>query len=416
MNDQSSPAARRRFPWRSLAVLIVVGIVGAAWWSTRGSAPPADAGTGAKAGSAPRPALSVALVAPRREDWPRTLAAQGNIAAWQEAAVGAELSGFRVTSVLVNVGDRVRKGQTLATVNPETVAADVAQARASVAEAEAVLAEARANAARSRDLAAKGFVSPQAATQTATLEQTAAARLAAARARLQAEEVRLSQTRVVAPDDGTISARTATVGSLAQPGQEMFRLIRGNRLEWRAEVTSSELARLAPGMRANVLLPTGAEVRGTVRTIAPTVDAQTRNAIVYVDLPVDDANPSRAGMFARGEFELGRADAISLPQTAVVQRDGFSYAFLVGPDGRVAQTRIGVGRRAGDRVEVTEGLAADARVVASGAGFLSDGDLVRVVSGAPAAPTAPGATAAAAAPPAAQGSAPASTRAPAAQR
>jgi RND family efflux transporter MFP subunit len=416
MNGASSPAAGRRIPWRTLAVLVAAGIAGVAWWSTRGSVPSAGAGTSAPVASAPRPALSVALVAPRREDWPRTLAAQGNIAAWQEAAVGAELSGFRVTTVLVNVGDRVRKGQTLATVNPETVAADVAQARAAVAEAEAVLAEARANAARSRDLAAKGFVSPQAATQTATLEQTAAARLAAARARLQAEEVRLSQTRVIAPDDGTISARTATVGSLAQPGQEMFRLIRGNRLEWRAEVTSGELARLAQGMRANVRLPTGAEVRGTVRTIAPTVDAQTRNAIVYVDLPVDDANPARAGMFARGEFELGRADAISLPQTAVVQRDGFSYAFLVGPDGRVAQTRIGVGRRVGDRVEVTEGLAADARVVASGAGFLSDGDLVRVVPGAPAATAAAGATAAAAAPPAAPGGAQAPTRAPAAQR
>jgi RND family efflux transporter MFP subunit len=299
------------------------------------------------------------------------------------------LSGFRVTSVLVNVGDRVRKGQTLATVNPETVAADVAQARASVAEAEAVLGEAKANAARSRDLASKGFLSPQAATQSATLEQTAAARLAAVRAKLQAEEVRLGQARVVAPDDGTISARAATIGSLAQPGQEMFRLIRGNRLEWRAEVTASELARLAPGMRATVRLPTGAEVRGTVRTIAPTVDPQTRNAIVYVDLPVGDDSPARAGMFARGEFELGRADAISLPQTAVVQRDGFSYVFRVEPNGRVAQTKIGVGRRVGDRVEVTEGLAADAQVVASGVGFLSDGDLVRVVAGAPAQASAP---------------------------
>ena len=371
-----------------------MGAVAAAWWMSQQGATQAastNPPSPAKSDAGPRPALSVALVAPRREDWPRTLAAQGNVAAWQEAAVGAELSGFRVTSVLVNVGDRVRKGQTLATVNPETVAADVAQARASVAEAEAVLGEARANAARSRDLASKGFLSPQGATQAATLEQTAAARLAAVRAKLQAEEVRLGQTRVVAPDDGTISARTATVGSLAQPGQEMFRLIRGNRLEWRAEVTSSELAKIEPGVQAVVRLPTGAEVRGTVRTIAPTVDPQTRNAIVYVDLPVGDGTPARAGMFARGEFELGRADAISLPQTAVVQRDGFSYAFRVEPNGRVAQTRIGVGRRVGDRVEVTDGLAADAQVVASGVGFLSDGDLVRVVSGAPAQASAPAA-------------------------
>lgn len=395
MTETSAPSPRRRSRLVVSGVVLALVAIAAAWWASRKDLPQATRANPPAAARAdsPRPALSVALVSPRREDWPRTLAAQGNIAAWQEAAVGAELSGFRVTSVLVNVGDRVQKGQTLATVNAETVAADVAQARAAVAEADAVLAEAKANAARSRDLAAKGFVSPQAATQSATLEQTAAARLAAVRAKLHAEEVRLGQTRVVAPDDGTISARSATVGALAQPGQEMFRLIRGNRLEWRAEVTAGELSRLATGMAAVVRLPNGGEVRGSVRTIAPTVDPQTRNAIVYVDMPAGKENPARAGMFARGEFELGRAEAISLPQTAVVQRDGFSYAFRVEPNGRVAQVKIGVGRRMGDRVEVTEGLAPDTQVVASGVGFLSDGDLVRVVAGS--APDAPSPTAAA---------------------
>jgi RND family efflux transporter MFP subunit len=342
--------------------------------------------TAPKTGTPARPALTVTLIRPKTEDWPRTLAAQGNIAAWQEAVVGAELSGFRVTEVLVNVGDRVRKGQALARVSAETIATDVAQARAVVAEAEAVLTEAKANAARSRDLAAKGFVSPQAATQTATAEQTAAARLAATQARLKAEEVRLAQTHVLAPDDGTISARAATVDSLAQPGQELFRLIRGNRLEWRAEVMAGELGRLAPGMPAIVQLPTGGEVRGTLRTIAPTVDPQTRNAIVYVDLPVAEPSPARAGMFARGEFDLGRTTALSLPQGAVVQRDGFAYAFRLEGGNRVARIKIGVGRRVGDRIEVTEGLAADAQVVAAGTGFLADGDVVRVVPDAPLAP------------------------------
>ena len=279
----------------------------------------------------------------------------------------------------------MRKGQPLARVSAETVAIDVAQARAVVTEAEAVLAESRSNAARSRDLAAKGFLSPQAATQTATAEQTAAARLAAVQAKLKAEEVRLAQTQVLAPDDGTISARTATVGSLTQPGQDLFRLIRGNRLEWRAEVTAAELGRLAPGMPAIVRLPNGGDVTGKVRMVAPTVDAQTRNAIVYVDLPVAESSPARAGMFARGDFELGRAAALSLPQSAVVQREGFAYVFRLEGGNRVAQAKIGVGRRVGDRIEVIDGLAPDAQVVAAGTGFLADGDIVRVVPAAPAA-------------------------------
>jgi RND family efflux transporter MFP subunit len=387
LNASLSPSSRPRLRRWALAglVLVVGALVAIALLVPRGAGDPKPA-TGSPApmrDSAARPALTVSLVTPQRGDWPQTLTAQGNITAWQEASVGAELSGFRVHEVLVNVGDRVRKGQPLARVNAETVNADVAQARASVAEAEAVLAEAKANATRNRDLAARGFVSPQGLTQSATLEQTAAARLAAMRAKLEAEEVRLAQTRVLAPDDGTISARAATVGSLTQPGQELFRLIRGNRLEWRAEVTAGELGRLAPGMSATVRLPSGAEAKGRIRTIAPTVDAQSRNAIVYVDLPVDDASPARAGMFARGEFELGRTSALFLPQSAVVQREGFAYVFRIEGDNRVVQTKIGVGRRIGERIEVVEGLAPDVRVVASGAGFLADGDVVRVVPAPP---------------------------------
>ena len=133
-------------------------------------------------------------------------------------------------------------------------------------------------------------------------------------------------------------------------------------------------------MTAVVRLPGGADVRGQVRMIAPTVDPQTRNAIVYVDLPAADSSPARAGMFARGEFELGRASALSLPQTAVVQRDGFAYAFRVDGNNRVVadqDRRRPPGRRPhrGDRRP-----RADAQVVATGAGFLADGDAVRVVA------------------------------------
>ena len=338
---------------------------------TRGSTAKIEAKTAA------RPALTVALVAPQRSDWPQTLAANGNIVAWQEAVIGAELTGLRLTEVLVNVGDIVKRGQPLAKVAADTVLADLAQAKASVMEAEAALAEARANAERSKQLQSQGFVSPQATVQLLTAEQTAGARLTAARARVQAEQVRLAQTRILAPDDGVISARTATVGSLTLPSQELFRLIRGGRLEWRAEVTATELARLAPGLRTTLTTASGAKLEGTVRAVAPSVDPATRNGLVYVDLPA--ASAARAGTFARGEFELGSGSALTLPQSAVVLRDGFAYVFLVGADNKAVQSKVGVGRRIGDRIEITSGLAPAARVVETGAGFLADGDTVRVV-------------------------------------
>jgi multidrug efflux pump subunit AcrA (membrane-fusion protein) len=85
-------------------------------------------------------------------------------------------------------------------------------------------------------------------------------------------------------------------------------------------------------------------------------------------------------MYARGEFELGRSSGLTLPQTAVVLRDGFSHVLRIGADNRVTELKVQLGRRVGDRVEVLSGLDAQARVVAAGGGFLADGDTVRVVS------------------------------------
>ena len=336
------------------------------------SAAPATAAS-APAGKA---ALSVATVHAEKAEWGLDLAANGTVTAWQEAALGPEVGGLRVTEVLVNVGDEVKRGQLLARLASETVEADVAQTRALLVEAQATLEEARANAERYRQLRSAGMSSAQQLVQSETMENTARARVEAQKAKLKADELRLAHTRVIASDDGVISARSATVGAVVQPGQELFRLIRGGRLEWRAEVTGAEMSRVKPGMKATLALPDGSKVEGKVRVLAPTVDPQTRNGLVYVDLPRN--SPARAGMFARGQIVLGDAPALSLPQSAVLMRDGFSYAFVL--DGQhVRQVKISIGRRSAERVEVLSGLDANAAVVASGGAFLADGDLVRVV-------------------------------------
>jgi HlyD family secretion protein len=383
-NDAPNPISRAgarlsprqlRLAALALAALLGIGaVVAVAQDGKDGKASAADKKGGA------RPALTVNLTAPQAIQWPQLIPANGNIVAWQEAVIGPELSGSRLTDVLVNVGDVVKKGQVLARIASESVNAELAQSRAAVVESEAQLAEAKANADRARQIQATGALSAQQINQYLTQEQTALARLNAVRAKVQADELRLSYTRVVAPDDGIISARNATVGSLAQQGQELFRLIRGGRLEWRAEVVAADISRVKTGLPASLTTPSGQAVQGKVRMVAPTVDPQTRTALVYVDLPAQAmAVGARAGMFARGSFELGKTSALTLPQTAVLQREGFSYAFRVGPDGRVVQIKVDVGRRIGDRVEIASGLTPETRVIASGVGFLADGDLVRVV-------------------------------------
>lgn len=369
--------------WVAVAAVVVAGGL---WWQSRSDAPAGDAGKGAAAAPAAsrsvKPALSVQVVTPQSALWPSTLTANGSIAAWQEAIIGAELSGLRVATVLVNVGDRVNRGQTLATLQNEAVVADANTARANLAEAQALLAEAKSNADRARSLRGSGAISAQEAQRDLTAEATAQARMESLKARLAADELRLRQTKVVAPDDGVISARVASVGSMAQPGAELFRLIRQGRLEWRAELPSADLSQIKPGMPAWAMPPGGSTVQGVVRMVAPTVDASTRNGLVYVDLPASAVDAgARAGMFAHGRFETGKTAGLSLPQSAVLLRDGFSYVFTVNEKGLVSQVKVGVGRRQGDRIEITQGLKADTQVVASGVGFLTDGDTVRVVKG-----------------------------------
>ncbi|MRD48594.1 efflux RND transporter periplasmic adaptor subunit [Caenimonas koreensis DSM 17982] len=334
-----------------------------------------------------KPALTVTVTQPQRVAMPITLAANGNIAAWQEAIVGAEASGLRVAQVLVNVGDRVKQGQVLATLAGDTVRAEAAQSRATLAEAEAAAADAVNNAQRARTLEGTGALSTSQINQYLTAEKTAQAKVEAARAAVALQVARVSQSEVRAPDNGIISSRTATVGAVLNGGAELFRLIRGGRLEWRAEVTSTEIGKLTTGTTALVTAASGARLSGRVRTIGPTVDPQSRAALVYVDLTPLPANPGTtgnalAGMFARGEFDLGTASALTVPQSAIAIREGFSYVFRVEPDNRVTQVKVQTGRMAGERLEITSGLAADARVVASGAGFLNDGDLVRISEGA----------------------------------
>ncbi len=341
--------------------------------------------TAAPAGLA-KSALSVQVVTPQQSLWSRRLPAVGAVAAWAEQQVSAETGGLILVEVRAQVGDVVRRGQLLARLQDLGVQADLAQARAALAEAEAAHELAQADAQRARQIEAEGAegLSRQALQQYQAQARSAAARLLSAQARVKSEELRLSQTRIVANDDGVISAKAAVEGAVAQPGQELFRLIRQQRLEWRAELPAETLAQLRPGARALVQLPGRAQpVEARLRSVAPTVDPQSRMGLAYVDLPAGTG--LRAGSFLQGSFEQGEAAALHVPQSAVQLREGFAYVFKLGGDGRVQQTKVSLGRRQGDRVELLQGLEPDARIVAAGVGFLVDGDRVQVVGGAAAA-------------------------------
>jgi RND family efflux transporter MFP subunit len=364
-------------PYRTIGLLC--GLTFLTCIQAQGQAPAAP--------SAAKPSLTVTVTTPQTASLAQKISANGNLAAWQEAIIGAEANGLKITEVRVNVGDRVQRGDVLATLQGDTLRAELAQAEAALAEATASAQEAKAQSDRARSLQQQGFFSNAQLSQTLAADAAAQARVQSARAMVQLQTVRLAQTQVRAPDAGVISARQASVGSVVGAGTELFRLIRQGRIEWRAEVTAAEIGRIQVGAPVQVKAASGQLLQGKVRMVAPSVDAQTRNAIVYVDLPTATGS-ARVGMYAQGEIALGQSQALTVPQSAVVVRDGFSYVYTVGPDQKVSQLKVQTGRQSGDRVEVTSGLKADARVVASGGAFLNHGDTVRVVE-APAAQAAP---------------------------
>jgi len=270
------------------------------------------------AATAGRPALTVRTATLREDKWARTLVANGSVVPWQEAIISAQVQGLRIAEVKAGIGDHVQQGDVLVTLD---------------------------NYARNNG----------------------------------EDSSRSAQGRIVAPDSGIISAANANAGSMLQPGEELFRLIRKGRLEWRAELTADELMLLRRGMGVEVAVGEGRVIRGVVRAISPSVNLQTRFGYALVTLP--DSDGIIAGAFAKGTFDVsgGKRTLQSLPQSSVLQRGSSTYVLVVGPDNHVHERAVTAGQRNGDRVQIRQGLKVNETVVQSGGAFLTEGDVVRVV-------------------------------------
>lgn len=357
-----------------IAVVVIIVVGGAIYFLSSASTVSESAATTAQAKSV----LTVNVTTPIVQDLNNTITTNGGLFAWQESLVSAELGGLAITELNADVGSIVKRGQVLARLSQDSIKASLAAQQANVARARAGLAEAAANAERARRVKDSGALSEQQIQQYMLAEDSAKANLAAAEAAQRADEVRLAQTAILAADNGVISARSATLGAIVQPGSELFRLVRQGRIEWRAELTAEQLNQVHAGQKARIHLSDGKTVNGTLRMLAPTIDSNSRKALVYVDLA--PGSTARAGMFARGEILLGNTSGLTVPNSAVLLRDGNTYVFEVGANNQVEQRKVQTGRRNENAVEILGGLNASARIVISGGAFLNQGDHVQVAA------------------------------------
>jgi RND family efflux transporter MFP subunit len=357
----------------AIACAVVLGVI-MVFWLLRPTAP-----TASQAGVASAPsALTVDLVTPRTETWPQTVHAGGPVAAWQEIIVSPEIGGLRIAELRVDVGEHVTRGQVLAQLADESLRAELRKQEAALAQAQANLEQAESNSRRAQMVAGSGALSDQQIEQYHITEATARATLASARAELDATKLKVKQTRVIAPDEGVVIAKSGVLGNVVNTGAELFRLLRQGRVEWQAELDARQLEGVKAGQRARVTLPSGVRVEGTVRIVAPALSTNTGRAIAYVSLPKD--SPARVGMFVNGAIDMQATPAVTLPQSALVARDGRSYVYVLGEGDKASSRAVITGRRRGDRIEVLSGLEPDARIVAGGGAFLSEGAHVTVAS------------------------------------
>lgn len=322
------------------------------------------------------PALTVSLVTPAQRQWPETVPASGWLKPWQEAIIASETSGLRITDILVDVGSVVTKGQTLVRLSQDSVLADTRKQAAAVATAKANLAKARADADRARQLRPSHALSDEKISEYLANEQTATASLEAEEAALDSQKIRFGQTIITAVDDGLITARSAELGAVVSSGTELFRLVRQQRVEWQAEVSARYLSRISEGLTAQISGPDERPLQGNVRLVGPSVSTGSGRAIVYVSLPADVHPP--VGLYVTGSIELKTTAALTVPETAIVYRDGINYLFTADENRRVHRIRVETGRRNNGEVEIVSGLEPSAKVVTSGGAFLSDNDLVNI--------------------------------------
>lgn len=314
------------------------------------------------------------------------LAASGLLIPREEAAVTSELSGYRVSGVLVEEGAWVIRGQELARLDDTLLRSQIDQQAAALVQQEVAAERAESEAKRVEGLDNQGVLSQEAIIERRLQAKSARAGVAYAQAQL--NDLKTRQTRMVirAPVSGRVLERSVRPGDTASPSATMFRIVRDGLVELDAETPESELSQIHPGDRVQVQIPSGATVDGAVRIVSPRVDAQTKLGHVRIALP---SRPDlRAGGFGRAVFTAATRPTLAAPEAAIrFDADGPSMVVIQAND-TARRVAVKTGRRAQGYVELTEGPPPGTRVALGGSAFLVEGDKVRPVAPGSAAPAA----------------------------
>ena len=372
--DEETLARRRR---RKRVIIIAVALIAllavAALFMMGGSGEKAVA---PKAGQGEQlPAVTV--IVPGRQDIPAIVTATGSLAARRDMPVGVPGEGGQIERVLVEPGQWVRAGQTLAIINRSVQAQEAAQLAAQIEVARADRQLAQNELDRAQALLGRGFVSRADIDRKRAARDAAAARVRVAQAQLGASRARIGRLDVRAPTAGLVLSRSVEAGQVVGAGSPaLFRIAEGGQIELMARLPQSDLARLSVGVPVTVT-PVGSTqtYQGSVWQVSPIIDPQTRQGIARILVPYN--RELRPGGFASAEIRAGSANAPLLPESAVQSDHRGNYVYVVDNQNKIVRRAVTVGEVSDRGVAIASGLIGNERIVESAGAFLSPGQRVR---------------------------------------
>jgi RND family efflux transporter MFP subunit len=366
-----------------------------------------SAGRGGGRGGGVRPPMPVEFAVVKRGPVAEEIQMVGNLIGAATVEVVPKVNG-RLESITVKLGDSVRRGQILATVEDQEIQEQVRQAQASfqvgqatIRQREADLKLAKTNLDRSRSLFERQLLPQQTYDDTEARYQAAVAQLDLARAQFEQAKARLdelritlSNTRIASPVDGFVGKRYVDTGAFVGPNSPVASVVDIRTVRMVANLVERDVKRVPVGTRAAVEVDAfpGETFSGRVSRVAPVFDPATRTAEMEIEIP-NAAFRLKPGMYARVELTVDtKSDALTVPRAAVLDVEGRTGVFVAAPapagtSGSGAQppganaitakfVPVQTGIRDGDAIEIRTGLDEGARVITTGAGALKDGDRI----------------------------------------
>jgi RND family efflux transporter MFP subunit len=363
--DGATTARRRRMILLAGALLVLIVVLGVVF----------GRGHGQKAASTPS-LPTVSVVVPGRTSVANTVTATGTLQAKRGMPVGVAGEGGMVSRVLVDAGDWVKAGQTLATVDPAVQAAQASQMQAQIASAEANAKLAQSQLDRAQALVSRGFISKADIDQRTATRDAANASVRLAQAQYREQAARLGRLDIRAPASGLVLSRNVEAGQIVSSGSTaLFQIAMDGVLELQAKLAEQDLAGVRLGLPVTVT-PVGASqsFTGTVWQVSPTIDPTTRQGVARVQLAYNAA--LRPGGFASASFTTQNSHAPVLPESAVLSDAKGNYVYLIDKDNRVARRDVKIGDVSDTGIAILSGLNGDERVVYSAGAFLNPGEKV----------------------------------------